>query len=185
MYAFSDSKITSYYYFKITIFLYIFFSKVKQRKFSYFNVLNNNYLFLKKMLKVISKLSFSSAISKMIQSNLKCMNNSKVLYSSFVSGSPVFNKKTDFKVNKISILKANNLKKQNNNEFSFPLFSFSTKRKLKQPEEKKEPQKASLKAIFNFLYPYYSTPYAKTIMFIAICLTTISKTLSTSVRIFI
>lgn len=138
------------------------------------------------MLKVISKLSFSSAISKMIQSNLKCMNNSKVLYSSFVSNRPVFNSKPDFKVNKISILKANNAKKNNNkNEFSFPLFSFSTKRELKQPEEKKEPQKASPKAIFKFLYPYYSTPYAKKIMLIAICLTTISKTLSTSVRIFI
>ena len=137
------------------------------------------------MLKVISKLSPSSVISKMIQSNLKCMNNSKAFYSSFVSNRPFFNNMSDFKVNKITILSEKNLTKQRNKIISFPISSFSTKRKVKQPDEKKEPQKASPKAIFKFLYPYYSTPYAKTIMFITICLTTISKTLSTSVRIFI
>ena len=121
----------------------------------------------------------------MIQSNLKCMNNSKAFYSSFVSNRPVFNNMSDFKVNKITILSEKNLTKQRNKIISFPISSFSTKTKLKQPDEKKEPQKASPKAIFKFLYPYYSIPYAKTIMLITISLTTISKTLSTSVRIFI
>lgn len=115
------------------------------------------------MLKMITKLSPSLQITHLFQSKLFYSQTHKA-FSSLFSNIP---------------------KEHNNSLIKCSSFSFSKhyrKKNTKDPKNLKEPNKATTKEIYSFLYPYYSTPYAKKILSLSFLLTALSKGISTSVN---
>ena len=115
------------------------------------------------MLKMITRLSPSLQISHLFHSKVFYSQTHKA-FSSLISNIP---------------------KKQSNSLLNYSSYSFSKhyrKKNIKDPKNLKEPNKATTKEIYSFLYPYYSTPYAKKILSLSFLLTALSKGISTSVN---
>lgn len=114
------------------------------------------------MLKMITRLSPSLQIAQLFQSQVFYSHTQKA-FSSIMS----------------------NLPKHNHSIINVSSFSFSKhyrKKTIKNPKNLKEPNKATTKEIYSFLYPYYSTPYAKKILSLSFLLTALSKGINTSVN---